>query len=139
MGDVQITEIVDPQGQILHPEHVVQPGHVVCIRCEDTSASSDISQLRVSYAPSDDSDHVMAEGPPAWMEDSTTAECEISPTAIWSQPVEEPSGVDQPKVPLGEQGRQHAFDHAAIVNQSWISAAPLLDLKGNSSFGSLPQ
>ena len=130
VGDVQITEIVDPQGQILHPEHVVQPGHVVCIRCEDTSASSDISQLRVSYAPSDDSDHVMAEGPPAWMEDSTTAECEISPTAIWSQPVEEPSGVDQPKVPLGEQGRQHAFDHAAIVNQSWISAAPLLGLEG---------
>ena len=124
--------IVDPQGQTLHPEHVVQPGQVVCIRCEDTSASSDMSQLRVSYAPSSASDHVMTECPPAWMEEPTV-DREISPTVPWTQPIEEPSIAPVPIVPMvsmSEQCRQHALDHATVVNQSWISAAPLLGLEG---------
>ena len=109
VGDLQVTTIVNQHGVSLSPTHVMQPGQVICIRCEDTPAPDSPGLL-----PAHDSANVHGPSEPMELTD-------VSPTLPWSQPVVE---LEIPVV--SDLDRQSPQPSSGM---SVLSAAPFLGLQ----------
>ena len=171
VGSLQITTISNFHGVEVHPSQTLEPGMVICIRCEDSPATEssqgfgDVPSTAIDSAgensrPKECESNASMGGAPAHHSMQALEQpvdpkacashvgpishcapalnqkvCDegfqhlIPPTAPWTQPIHE--GIDAQAMPSDCGLGQKRYDHAALAtNSSWISAAPLLGLKG---------
>ena len=136
VGNLQIVEVCSPKGISLPYDAVIEPGQVVCIRCEDSAAHSSLPEIRSCVSVShpvpnqtQDRDECIDSATP------DIAHVVPSQTQPWSQPIEEQL-VFQHETPAhlpSDVGEQRS-----LMNQSWISASPLLCLQGSQFLNIAP-
>ena len=156
VGTLQITCISNQHGVEIHPSRALEPGMVLCIRCEDKPASSPETTAIFPCMPEDVSDSCRQDTPkmdicqPECKPDATLSAAgetyahdsalfaaandhadpkhAVSPTAPWTQPAGDVSNVTSHPFGLND-----APCHVFAVGQttSWISAAPLLGLQND--------
>eukprot|EP00435_Cladocopium_sp_Y103_P009908 s3081_g2.t1 len=117
VGHLQFVSCCDHLGNELSLSHFLQAGQVVCIRCENSTNEA----LVVDNTPLGS-----AVGACDWFEMPFARD--VSPTAAWTQPIQTPVSSCPSKFDIGTCFIPAAAD---VMNQSWISAAPLLALHGD--------
>eukprot|EP00435_Cladocopium_sp_Y103_P075671 s223_g62.t1 len=117
VGDLQFVSCCDQVGNELTLSHVLAAGQVVCIQCENRMPEVPAVHPNVG--------HDAAFGECDWFEMPFARE--ISPTADWTQPIQVPMSSRPSSVDVGQCFVPATSD---MLNQSWISAAPLLALQG---------
>ena len=134
VGDLQIVDVRTPLGKTLPFDAFIEPGQVVCIRCQESSAHSSLPAIRSDAQlpdAADDKVSVLSDR----MEVTTPNPIVVSPTVPWTQPVEEQHVIQHET----QQSSQVGVDNLhGMMNQSWISAAPLLSLKGSQFLNIAP-
>eukprot|EP00435_Cladocopium_sp_Y103_P067546 s237_g30.t1 len=122
VGMFPVTSVTDAHGIVIDWNQVVEAGQVVVFHCDDMHDSLP----SIGTAAIEESNvH------PDWFEKPDSHQpVECTPTAIWSQPVEDPNSNESMPGPLPcDIGRAFRASPDALSDQSWISAAPLLCLR----------